>query len=388
MSRNFDERMMAFALRLAERGRPSPNPHVGAVIVRDGQVLATGFHLRAGQAHAEVDALEKIGYAAEGATMYVTLEPCNHHGRTGPCSEAVLRAGITRVVVGCEDRIPGHGGGADTLRARGVEVVMGVLRHEAERTVADFEKHALRGLPYVTLKAAVTLDGRMAARTGDSRWVTGEEARKHAHRLRDQSDAVLVGVGTVLADDPELTVRHVNGRDPLRVVLDSDLRTPPNSRLFNGSSRATTLIFHASDASSASAERASILRARGAVLCNVPRSLHGLDLNAVLRELARRDVVRLLVEGGPRVHGALIDGGHVDAAAVFVAPRILGDASALPLAVGGPRASMAEALRIVSPRVRNFGDDLFIEGVLEAGAQVAHVEAHVGAGEPPAQEAG
>jgi diaminohydroxyphosphoribosylaminopyrimidine deaminase / 5-amino-6-(5-phosphoribosylamino)uracil reductase len=361
-TREEDERMMAFALRLAERGRPSPNPHVGAVIVRDGQVLATGFHLRAGQAHAEVDALEKVGFSAPGATMYVTLEPCNHHGRTGPCSEAVLRAGITRVVVGCEDRIPGHGGGAEFLRGHGVTVELGVRRLEAERIILDFEKHALRGLPYVTLKAAVTLDGRMAARTGDSRWITGPEARKHAHRLRDQSDAILVGVGTVLSDDPALTVRHVEGRDPLRAVLDSTLRTPPQARMLDGSSRAATLLFHGPDVDP---ERARALRSRGAVLCEVPRGEHGLQLEAVLRELARRDVVRLLVEGGPRLHGALLDAGFVDHAAVFVAPRILGDAAARPMAEGRARATIAEALRILSPRVRSFGGDVLIEGPLE-----------------------
>jgi diaminohydroxyphosphoribosylaminopyrimidine deaminase/5-amino-6-(5-phosphoribosylamino)uracil reductase len=363
MSHVVDEQMMAFALRLAARGRPSPNPHVGAVVVRDGQVLATGFHLRAGQAHAEVDALEKLGFAAKGATMYVTLEPCNHHGRTGPCTEALLRAGVSRVVVGCEDRIPGHGGGSELLRAQGVEVVMGVLRPEAERLVADFYKHALRGMPYVTLKAAVTLDGRMAARSGDSRWITGPEARKHAHRLRDRSDAVLVGVGTVLADDPELTVRHVPGRDPVRVVLDSDLRTPVGARLFRGTKPAPVWIFHAPDAAW---ERITELKTRGAVLIEVPRSQQGLDLEAVLRELARRNIVRLLVEGGPRVHGALLDGGFVDYAAVFVAPRILGDAEGRPLAEGRAREAIAEALRVDRPQVRKLGDDILIEGPLAA----------------------
>lgn len=356
-----DERMMALALRLAERGRPSPNPHVGAVIVKDGRVLATGFHMRAGLAHAEIDALQKLNFDARGATLYVTLEPCNHHGRTGPCSHAVLRAGITRVVVGSEDRIPGHGGGADFLRASGVEVTMGVLRKQSERLLADFYKHALTGLPYVTLKAAVTLDGRMAARTGDSRWITGEEARKHAHRLRDQSDAVLVGVGTVLADDPELTVRHVPGRDPMRVVVDSRLRTPPTARILTSGRTAPTLIFHASDAPY---ERREALRAAGATLLEVPRFGEGLALESVLRELGRRNVVRLLVEGGPRIHGALLDGGLVDHAAVFVAPRILGDADGQPLAFGRARERMAEAFSLQEPRIRKFGDDVFIEGPL------------------------
>lgn len=360
--RELDERMMAYALQLAQRGRPSPNPHVGAVIVRDGQVLATGFHLKAGMAHAEIDALEKLGFSAQGATMYVTLEPCNHHGRTGPCSEAVLRAGIKRVVIGSEDRIPGHGGGAAFLERHGVQVEVGVLRKEAERLLADFEKHALRGLPYVTLKAAVTLDGRMAARTGDSQWITGPEARKHAHRMRDQSDAILVGVGTVLSDDPALTVRHVEGRDPLRVVVDSRLRTPPGARMLDGTSKAPTLIFHGPDVDP---DRARDLRARGAMLHELPWGEQGLDLVALMRELGRRDIVRLLVEGGPRIHGALLDAGLVDYASVFVAPRILGDAAARSLAEGRARASIAEGLRILEPRVRTFGGDVLIEGPLE-----------------------
>lgn len=361
MRESLDEAMMALALRLGERGRPSPNPHVGAVIVRDGQVLATGYHHKAGEAHAEVDALQKLGMRAEGATVYVTLEPCNHHGRTGPCSEALIRAGVSRVVIGCEDRIPGHGGGAQRLREAGIDVTLGVRRTQAEALVADFYKHALSGLPYVTLKAAITLDGRMAARTGDSRWITGKAARTHAHRLRDRSDAVMIGARTLLADDPALTVRHVKGRDPLRVVLDSALLTPPTARVLDGTSAAPVWIFHAPDAEEA---RKAPLRARGATLLTAPRVERGLDLPFVLRELARRGIVRVLVEGGPTLHGSLLAEGLVDYAAVFVAPRILGDVEARPLANVGARLAMRDAIQIRSPRVRRFEDDVFIEGPL------------------------
>jgi diaminohydroxyphosphoribosylaminopyrimidine deaminase/5-amino-6-(5-phosphoribosylamino)uracil reductase len=227
--------------------------------------------------------------------------------------------------------------------------------------VADFYKHSLTGMPYVTLKAAVTLDGRMAARTGDSRWITGEAARKHAHRLRDRNDAIMIGARTLLADDPALTVRHIRGRDPVRVVLDSGLLTPPSARLFDGSSRAPVWIFHAADADPV--RRADLARA-GAVLIEVPRSERGLDLVAVLRELARREIMRLLVEGGPTLHGALLEAGLVDYAAVFVAPRILGDPEARPLAVMGMRSSIPEALSLRAPSVRRFGDDVLIEGPL------------------------
>jgi len=361
MINDFDLRMMALALRIGERGRTSPNPHVGAVLARDGVVLATGYHHRAGEPHAEIDALNKLGGQAPGATLYVTLEPCNHFGRTGPCSEAVIASGVWRVVIGCEDRIPGHGGGADRLRAAGIEVELGVRRAQAEVLVQDFYKHALLGLPHVTLKAAVTLDGRMATRTGDSRWITGEAARKHAHRMRDQSDAVLVGVGTVLADDPELTVRHVKGRDPIRVVLDSALRTPDHARMLRTVSSAPTWIFHAPDAPD---ERREALLRQGAQLLVAPRAESGLDLHAVLRELARRDVVRLLVEGGPHLHGGLLDAGLADRAAVFVAPRWLGDPEALPLSIGRPRERMLEAVSLREVTRRSFGDDVLIEGTI------------------------
>lgn len=350
---SFDLRMMALALRHGERGRPSPNPHVGAVFARDGKVIATGYHQRAGEAHAEIAALRKLGGRAEGATLYVTLEPCNHHGRTGPCAEALIASGVWRVVIGCEDRVPGHGGGAERLRAAGIQVEVGARREECEALVADFYKHKLDGMPWLTLKAAVTLDGRMATHDGDARWISGEASRKHAHRMRDHADAIVVGVGTVLADDPELTVRHVRGRDPVRVVLDSELHTPPSARVL------PALIFHADDAPAA---RCEALQAAGAQTIAVPRAAAGLDLREVLAVLAQRDIVRVLVEGGPTLHGALLDAGLVDRVAVFVAPKLLNDPGALPLSIGRARTAMSEALVLRDVTTRRFGDDVLIEG--------------------------
>jgi diaminohydroxyphosphoribosylaminopyrimidine deaminase/5-amino-6-(5-phosphoribosylamino)uracil reductase len=363
MNDAFDRSMMSLALELGQRGRPSPNPHVGAVVVRDGKVIATGYHHQAGKAHAEIDALRKLGMRADGATVYVTLEPCNHHGRTGPCSEALIAAGVSRVVVATRDRIPGHGGGIERLVAAGIDVWVGMLEDRAQALVQDFYKHALLGLPYVTLKAAITLDGRMATRSGDSRWITGKAARVQAHRLRDRSDAIMIGARTLIADDPALTVRHVRGRDPARVVLDSALLTPLNARILDGSSTAPVWIFHAPDADGA--RRRELLK-RGVRLFEVPRSERGLDLERVLRELARQNIVRLLVEGGPSLHGSLLAGGYVDYAAIFVAPRILGDPEARPLAVIGAREDMSAALAIHEPRTRRFGDDVLIEGPLAA----------------------
>jgi len=356
-----DAQMMRVALRAGAKGRPSPNPHVGAVLVKRGKVIAKGHHRRAGEAHAEVMALARAGRKARGATLYVTLEPCNHHGRTGPCTEAIIEAEVARVVIGCRDPAPHTRGAVRKLRRAGVEVSMGVQADEAARLVADFAKHVTTGLPYVTLKAAVTLDGRIATAKGDSKWITGPAARRHAHRLRDRSDAVMVGVGTVLADDPRLTVRDVRGVDPLRVVLDTWLRTPPSSKIIRTRSPRAPLIFHGPRVPEARARR---LAATGVTLVPVRERRAGLDLRQVLGELGRRDVVRLLVEGGGKLHGALHDQGLVDRAAIFIAPKILGDAEGITLAMGKSRAKIRDASTLKSPRTRRFGDDIFVEGEL------------------------
>lgn len=356
-----DVEMMRVALREGQKGRPSPNPHVGAVIAKKGRVVAKGYHRRVGEAHAEVMALARAGRRAKGATLYVTLEPCNHRGRTGPCTEAIVGAGIARVVIGCRDPAPHTRGGVRKLRRAGVEVALGVERERATHLVADFAKHVVTGLPFVTLKAAVTLDGRIATTKGDSKWITGGEARKHAHRLRDRSDAVMVGVGTVLADDPRLNVRDVRGVDPPRVVLDTWLRTPPDAKVVRARAAAPTFIFHGPSAPKARAKR---LAAAGVILVQVPRKRSGLKLEAVLRELGSRGVVRLLVEGGGALHGAFLDQGLADRAAIFVAPKILGDADGISLAMGAARARIGEATTLINPKTRRFGDDLFIEGDL------------------------
>ncbi len=361
-----DERWMRRALRAARRGRPSPNPHVGAVVVRDGRLVSVGHHERAGLAHAEVVALRRAGEAARGATLYVTFEPCNHWGRTGPCTEAIEEAGVTRVVIGCRDPAPHVPGAIERLRAHGIEVTVGVLEEEAQALVADFVRHFTRGLPYVVLKAAVTLDGRTATRTGASKWITGEAARREAHRLRRRSDAVMVGVGTVLADDPLLTVRHVRGAQPLRLVLDTHLRTPPASRLVQTAFEVPTLILHGEGADP---ERGRVLEAAGVELLPVPVGHRGrLHLETALRRLAERDVVRLLVEGGATVHGAHLSEGLAQEAAIFVAPRIFGDPLALPLAFGPPVEEPGQGWHLRPRRVRRFGHDVLVEGPLFAGS--------------------
>jgi diaminohydroxyphosphoribosylaminopyrimidine deaminase/5-amino-6-(5-phosphoribosylamino)uracil reductase len=348
------------ALREAHKGHPSPNPHVGAVVARGGELLAVGHHARCGGPHAEVVALQRAGARARGATLYVSFEPCNHHGRTGPCTEAIIAAGIVRVVIGSIDPAPHVPGSSARLRRAGIEVSVSERKTAAEAVVADFTKFMREGIPHVTLKAAITLDGRIATQAGDSKWITSPEARRHAHRLRAQSDAVLVGIATVLADDPELNVRLVRGPNPLRVVLDARLRLPPGSKLANTTPSLRTLVFHGP---AASQRRRARLLGQGVELVEVGVDVQGrLRLRSVLGELAKRDIVRLLVEGGGRVHGAFLDAGLADRVAIFIAPRILADADALPFAAGKPKLRIAQALDIETPTVRRFGDDLFVEG--------------------------
>ncbi len=361
---DFERSVMTEAIAQAKRGRTSPNPRVGAAVVRDGRVLAFGYHHEAGKAHAEVDAMQNVEGPVEGATLFVTLEPCNHQGRTGPCTEAILEGGIARVVIGCRDPAPHVPGAIERLERGGVQVDVGLMEDECTALVADFAKHVQTGLPFVTIKAAITLDGKIATRTGDAKWITGESARMEGHRMRAESDAILVGVGTVLTDDPELTVRHVEGPDPLRVVLDADLRTPPSAALVQRRDREgrSALIFCARDADPA---RRRALESLGAEIVAVSRTARGVDMEEVLRALGERDVVRLLVEGGAHVHGTLLDLGLADRGAIFIAPRILGDATAPSFVAGAGAETLERAWRLVRTRMQALGTDWLLTGDLE-----------------------
>lgn len=359
------ERFMRLALREAARGagRTSPNPAVGAVIVKGGRVIARGHHARAGAPHAEVVALRAAGARARGADLYTTLEPCDHWGRTPPCSVGVLEAGVARVFVGSRDPNPlVNGKGVARLRAAGVEVVEGVLRAECDALNAAWLRFITSGRPFVTLKAAVTLDGRLATRAGDARWVSGEEARAWVHRLRDRVDAVLVGSGTARADDPALTTRlpRGRGRDPVRVVLDTGLALPAKLRLFHPDSPAPTLVAHAASPAAREARRARRL-GPGVELVRCARGPHGVDLHDLLRKLAARGVTHLLVEGGARVHRAFLEAGLVDRVAVIVAPKIAG-ADGVPFVAGPGPARMAEALTLSGVAVERLGDDVLVTG--------------------------
>ncbi len=321
-----DQRFLAEALRLAARGLYStrPNPRVGCVIVRDGAVVGRGFHHHAGGPHAEIVALGEAGAAAAGATAYVTLAPCSHHGRTPPCVDALIAAGVTRVVQACDDPNPRVGEeGMARLRAAGIEVARGPHAAAARELNRGFMSRFERARPWVTLKTGMSLDGSTALANGRSRWITGEAARADVQRLRARSCAVMTGIGTVLADDPALTVRDarydLGGCPPARIVLDAALALPPTAQLFVDP--APVLVFTASH----DPARRAALTAAGAVLETVPAApAGGVDLAAVLARLAARELNEVLVEGGPRLAGALIAAGLVDELVCYVAPRLLG----------------------------------------------------------------
>lgn len=316
---------MARCLALAERyrGRTTPNPIVGCVIVdRRGKVIAEGVHRGPGTAHAEIDALDQLGRRAPGATLYCNLEPCNHHGRTPPCAPVVRDAKVARVVVGIADPVPGHGGGIELLRRAGIAVEVGVLAEACTRANRPFLLCAIEQRPAFTLKAAITLDGKIATVGGESKWITGEVARADVMRLRDAHDAILVGAGTVLADDPQLTARLPGARDPQRIVLDGDLRTPPRARLLPGRRGPRTIIACRPEASRA---RERALVARGAEVWRVSAHLDGrLDLLALAGRLAEAGISSVLVEGGGQVHASMIEHGLADELVIYIAPKVVG----------------------------------------------------------------
>ncbi|HMB70744.1 MAG TPA: bifunctional diaminohydroxyphosphoribosylaminopyrimidine deaminase/5-amino-6-(5-phosphoribosylamino)uracil reductase RibD [bacterium] len=369
-----DRRFLGRALELAARarGRTSPNPLVGAVLVKDGEVVGEGWHVRAGEPHAEAIALAKAGDAARGATLYVTLEPCSHRGRTGPCAPAVAAAEVARVVSAMEDPDPRvRGGGHELLREAGVRVEVGMLAEEAERLNAEYLHRVRTGRAFGVLKAAVTLDGRLAADGGDSRWITGEEARARAHELRDRYDAVMIGRGTLERDDPRLDVRIPGDRrDPVVVVVDSALSGPPVRNLWDRAKDGAQVIVASTDR--APEDREATLRDHGVEVLRTDASPEGrVALPELFGRLAERGLNSVLIEGGEALHTAALAAGVIERAHVFVAPVILGGNEGPRLVGDLGFRRVADGVRLRDVEVETLGEDVLVSGSVAFSAAAA-----------------
>lgn len=360
-----DKQYMKMALELAAKakGRTSPNPMVGAVLVKGGDVVGRGFHARAGSPHAEVVALNDAGDRARDATLYVTLEPCCHFGRTKPCTEAIINAGVGKVVVAAVDPNPLVAGkGITRLRQAGVVVEPGLMEQDSQRLNEVFNKYITTKTPFVTAKAAMSLDGKIATRTGESQWITGPKARQQTHRLRDSHDAILVGIGTVLADNPSLTTRlsgEEKGQDPVRIVLDSGARTPPACKMLNQDSPAPTYVVVSKDASR---DKIKDLEAAGARVARLDSSPQGIDLHGLMKWLGEIEVTSLLVEGGAGIHASFFAAGLVDKVTWFIAPQVIGGSDA-PGPVGGRGIErLDDALVLSDVEISRCGRDILVTG--------------------------
>jgi len=356
-----DEAYLERALGLAERGRglTSPNPLVGAVVVAEGRILGQGFHEGPGRPHAEIVALEEAGEGTRRATLYTTLEPCDHFGRTPPCTRAIARAGVARVVCAMGDPNPVvDGRGFAALEAAGIEVRAGVLAQDAMRLNEAYVKHVRTGLPFVTWKMAASLDGKVAARDGTSRWITGEAARADVHRLRAAADAILVGAGTALVDDPSLTVRdpRYKGRPPLRVLVDARGRVPETGDLFDAS--APTMV---ATTSLAPRERREAWRARGAEVVEYEPEGGGVPLTQLLSDLGKRDIQGVLLEGGPTLAWSMVEDRAVDKVVVYLAPKLIGGQDAPGVLGGRGFAPIAQAMQLSIASFDLVGEDLRVE---------------------------
>ena len=365
MPNPLDEKYMRMALRLAEKakGRTSPNPMVGALVAKNGKVIARGWHKKAGEPHAEAIALTKAGAAAKGSTLYVTLEPCSHtHKRTPPCSPLVIGSGVKRVVIAMIDPNPRvSGGGIRAIRKARIEVTTGVLEGEARKLNEAFIKHVTTGMPFVTLKIAQTLDGRIATASGESKWITGEQAREEGHRLRDTHDAILVGINTVLADDPSLTTRIPGGRDPIRVIVDSRLRIPLTAKVLTQKSSAGTII---ATLASAPKDKVRKLQDRGAEVITIKNAQGRVDLKDLMKKLGKKDIMSVLIEGGSEINASALKAGVVDKAVLFLAPLLMTGADSR-CAIGGlSPLKLSQALKLDDVTVKFVGADLMVTGYI------------------------
>ena len=366
---DFDEQMMARAISLARNGlgRTSPNPLVGAVIVRDGRIVAEGWHRKAGTPHAEIHALNMAGELARGATVYVSLEPCAHYGRTGPCARALVEAGVSRVVVAMTDPNPKVAGkGIAILQEAGIEVTTGVLEQEARQLNEVFLKWMTTGLPFVALKTAMTLDGKIATAAGQSQWITNEASRYETHRLRDIYDGILVGINTALADNPSLTTRlkEYSGRNPVRIVVDSRARLPLTAKLVtDGAARTIVAVTE-----QAPAERVEALRSAGVEIIVAGSSNH-VDMQSLMEQLGAMKISSVLVEGGGSVNFSLLQAGLVDRVYAFIAPKLVGGRDALTPVEGEGFQELDRAVELENIQVRQLGSDVLLTGIVKRNTE-------------------
>jgi len=357
------ERYMSLALKLARRGlgRTSPNPAVGAVIVKNGTVVGKGYHRAAGFPHAEVEAIRSAGSDARGSELFVTLEPCNHHGRTPPCTKAILEAGIKKVYYGTDDPNPGvTGGGARLLQEAGIVVIGHVLENRCRRINEVYLTNITQKRPFVYLKLAMSLDGRIATKTGESQWITSEVSRRKVHRLRDRVSAIMVGVGTVLSDNPSLTTRLPDrkGRDPVRIIADSRLRTPPEATVIDSQSTAGCII---ASTKNPTVRRRRLLEKHGAKVLTT-KGIHKVDLQDLLSRLYAIGITSVLIEGGAGLAWGAIEAGIVDRCLFFYAPIIIGGLNAPSGIEGLGISKLEEAPRLVDVKAFRIGPDILLDG--------------------------
>lgn len=357
---------MAIAEAKKGLGRTSPNPIVGAVIVKDNKVVGRGYHHKAGEPHAEVNAIADAREKARGGIIYVTLEPCNHSGRTPPCTKAIVAAGIKKVVIGSMDPNPSVvGGGVDFLQSQNISVKIGVLKEQCEELIRPFVKLVTTGFPWIIMKAGMSLDGKISYQSGHGGKITGEESRQHTHLLRDRIDAILVGIETALVDNPSLTARlpGIKTRDPLRVILDTNLRLPSDSKLLQQKSSARTIIFCGAGASESAMND---LLKNGALVHRIDQEKDGrLNLKQVLKQLGQLNIMTVLVEGGAGIHGSFLEQNLVDEIYLYIAPFFIGHGGS-PLITGYYRQIRSEAVDLIGLKVKQLGDDILINGLIRS----------------------
>ncbi|MFO0794857.1 MAG: bifunctional diaminohydroxyphosphoribosylaminopyrimidine deaminase/5-amino-6-(5-phosphoribosylamino)uracil reductase RibD [Candidatus Brocadiaceae bacterium] len=365
-TKDIEEKYMSLALELAVkgRGRVEPNPMVGAVLVKDGEIVGKGYHQIFGGAHAEIHAINEGGENGKGATLYVSMEPCAHFGKTAPCADAIIRAGITKVVAAVADPNPVTAGrGIQKLKDAGIDIQIGVLEHQARRLNAPFFKLMQKGIPYVIAKWAMSLDGKIATYTGESKWITSEESRRYVHKIRGQVDGILVGINTVLRDDPLLTCRTEGGRNPRRIIIDSNALLPLNSRLLNTINESEVVV---AVNKNAPVERIEKLRQLGCRVIQTCNSLDRVDLKELFYRLGEMELTNILVEGGSRVITSFFEERLVDKVMVFIAPIIIGGKGAISPVLGKGIDTIREATEIREITVQRISKDILVEGVLES----------------------